>query len=117
MLGLQFGFGSLVASLKIDSAPPTAPACVGCRGQRRRRYPNLCTEHEVNIEAVLKAAGTSMDRVVKTTVFLTKMSDFAAMNEVYGKHFKESPPARSTVQVGGLAKDAIVEIEAVALLH
>lgn len=70
-----------------------------------------------NIEAVLKAAGTSMDRVVKTTVFLKSMSDFAAMNEVYGKHFKESPPARSTIQVGGLARDAIVEIEAVALLH
>jgi 2-iminobutanoate/2-iminopropanoate deaminase len=70
-----------------------------------------------NIEAVLKAAGTSMDRVVKTTVFLKSMSDFAAMNEVYGKHFKASPPARSTVQVGGLARDAIVEIEAVALLH
>jgi len=70
-----------------------------------------------NIEAVLKAAGTSMDRVVKTTVFLKNMSDFAAMNEVYGKHFKESPPARSTIQVGGLARDAIVEIEAVALLH
>lgn len=68
-------------------------------------------------EQVLRAAGTSMDRVVKTTVFLRHMSDFAAMNEVYGKHFKESPPARSTVEVGGLARDAIVEIEAVALLH
>jgi 2-iminobutanoate/2-iminopropanoate deaminase len=70
-----------------------------------------------NIEAVLKAAGTSMDHVVKTTVFLKNMSDFAAMNEVYARHFKDSPPARSTIQVGGLAKDASVEIEAVALLH
>jgi len=56
-----------------------------------------------------------MDRVVKTTVFLKNMSDFAAMNEVYGRHFKDNPPARSTIQVGGLAKDALVEIEAVAL--
>jgi 2-iminobutanoate/2-iminopropanoate deaminase len=68
-----------------------------------------------NVEAVLSAAGTSMDRVVKATVFLKNMSDFAAMNEVYAKHFKENPPARSTVQVGGLAKDALVEIEVVAL--
>jgi 2-iminobutanoate/2-iminopropanoate deaminase len=68
-----------------------------------------------NVEAVLSAAGTSMDRVVKATVFLKNMSDFTAMNEVYGKHFKENPPARSTVQVGGLARDALVEIEVVAL--
>jgi 2-iminobutanoate/2-iminopropanoate deaminase len=68
-----------------------------------------------NIGAVLTAAGTSMERVVKTTVFLKNMSDFAAMNEVYGRYFKDNPPARSTIQVGGLAKDALVEIDAVAL--
>jgi 2-iminobutanoate/2-iminopropanoate deaminase len=80
--------------------------------------PDIATQTDrvlKNIEAVLSAAGTSMDRVVKATVFLKNMSDFAAMNEVYAKHFKENPPARSTVQVGGLAKDALVEIEVVAL--
>ena len=68
-----------------------------------------------NLSAVLAAAGSSMDRVVKTTVFLKNMSDFPAMNEVYGQFFKNEPPARSTVQVVALPKDALIEIEAVAL--
>jgi 2-iminobutanoate/2-iminopropanoate deaminase len=68
-----------------------------------------------NLRAILAAAGSGLDRVVKTTVFLQDMSDFAAMNEVYAKHFaKETAPARSTVQVARLPKDARVEIEAVA---
>ena len=69
-----------------------------------------------NIAAVLEAAGSSMDRVVKTLVFLADMNDFAAMNEVYGSFFPDAPPARSTVQVARLPKDALVEIEAVALV-
>jgi 2-iminobutanoate/2-iminopropanoate deaminase len=66
-----------------------------------------------NIKAVLSAAGTDIIRVVKTTVFLADMGDFAAMNEVYAKHFT-SKPARSTVQVAKLPKGALVEIETVA---
>ena len=69
-----------------------------------------------NIAAVLEAAGSSLDQVVKTLVFLADMDDFSAMNEVYGKFFTGAPPARSTVQAARLPKDARVEIEAVALI-
>ncbi len=68
-----------------------------------------------NLSAVLEAAGSSLHDVVKTTVFLSDMAHFAAMNEVYKGYFSEShPPARSTVQVAGLPKNALVEIECVA---
>lgn len=69
-----------------------------------------------NLTAVLKAAGTDLSRVVKCTVFLKSMNDFAAMNAVYGKHFTgDTPPARSTVEVARLPKDVLVEIDCVAL--
>jgi 2-iminobutanoate/2-iminopropanoate deaminase len=68
-----------------------------------------------NLAAVLKAAGSGLDRIVKTTVFLADMSDFAAMNEVYGRFFQKDPPARATVEAARLPRDARVEIEAVAL--
>lgn len=68
-----------------------------------------------NLSAVLDAAGTSLERVVKTTVYLTDMADFATVNEAYGSHFSPPYPARSTVAVKALPKDARVEIEAVAL--
>lgn len=68
-----------------------------------------------NLAAVLEAAGSGLDQVVKTTVFLIDMQDFAAMNEVYGKFFKEAPPARATVEAARLPRDARVEIEAIAL--
>lgn len=68
-----------------------------------------------NISAILAAAGTSLERVVKTTVFLKNMSEFAAMNEVYGKFWKSAPPARSTVEVARLPKDVLVEIDVIAL--
>ena len=68
-----------------------------------------------NLAAVLEAAGTSLDRVVKTTVFLADMNDFAVMNEVYGRHFGVALPARATVQAARLPRDARVEIEAIAL--
>jgi 2-iminobutanoate/2-iminopropanoate deaminase len=68
-----------------------------------------------NLEAVLRTAGSSLARVVKTTVFLTRMSDFQAMNAVYATYFKESLPARSTVAVAELPRKALVEIECVAL--
>lgn len=67
-----------------------------------------------NLEAVLEAAGSSLERVVKTTVFLASMSDFAAMNEVYARRFGEHRPARSTFQVAELPRRALVEIECVA---
>ena len=69
-----------------------------------------------NVKGVLEAAGSSMDKVVKTTVFLADINDFAAFNAVYADFFAEDPPARSTVQAGGLPVGALVEIEAVALL-
>lgn len=68
-----------------------------------------------NLAGVLEAAGSSFDRVVKTTIFVTDLADFAAVNETYGAHFKAAPPARSTVQVAALPKGARVEIEMVAL--
>jgi 2-iminobutanoate/2-iminopropanoate deaminase len=67
-----------------------------------------------NLKAILEAAGTSFHHVVKTTVFLKDMNDFAAMNEVYARYFNAAPPARSTVQAAGLPKDALVEIEVIA---
>ncbi|MBP2667343.1 MAG: yjgF [Firmicutes bacterium] len=69
-----------------------------------------------NLAAVLQAAGCSMDQVVKTTVFLSDLKNFAAMNEVYAGFFKVNPPARSTVEVGALPKGAVVEIEAIAVI-
>ena len=70
-----------------------------------------------NLSAILDAAGTSLERVVKTTIFLAEMADFAAVNEVYASHFSTPYPARSTVAVKALPKDALVEIEAVALVE
>jgi 2-iminobutanoate/2-iminopropanoate deaminase len=67
-----------------------------------------------NIKGILEAAGSHLHHVVKTTVFLKDMNDFPAMNEVYGRYFSAAPPARSTVQVARLPKDALVEIEVVA---
>ena len=68
-----------------------------------------------NLEAVLEAAGSGLANVVKTTVFLIDMQEFTAMNEVYGRFFKEQPPARATVEAARLPRDARVEIEAIAL--
>ena len=68
-----------------------------------------------NLAGILKAAGSSLEKVVRATVFLKTMSDFAAMNEVYGKYFCSAPPARSTVEVARLPKDALVEIDVIAL--
>ena len=69
-----------------------------------------------NLRAILESAGSGLDRLVKTTVFLKDLADFAAMNEVYKKHAGAEPPARSTVQVVALPAGALVEIEAVAHL-
>jgi len=69
-----------------------------------------------NLKGIVEAAGSTMHKVVKTTVFLKDMNDFAAMNEVYARYFPAAPPARSTVEVSRLPKDVRVEIEVVALL-
>ncbi len=67
-----------------------------------------------NIKGILEAAGVNLHHVIKTTVFLKDMNDFAGMNEVYARYFAAAPPARSTVQVSRLPKDALVEIEVMA---
>jgi 2-iminobutanoate/2-iminopropanoate deaminase len=69
-----------------------------------------------NLAAVFAASGCTMDQVVKTTVFLSDLKNFTAMNEVYSEFFKTNPPARSTVQVAALPKGAVVEIEAIAVI-
>jgi 2-iminobutanoate/2-iminopropanoate deaminase len=69
-----------------------------------------------NLRAVLEAAGSSLGSIVKTTVFLQRLDDFGAMNEVYARHLPDAPPARSTVEVAKLPSGALVEIEAIALL-
>ena len=69
-----------------------------------------------NLAAVLEAAGSSLDKIVKTTVFLADMKEFSGMNEVYATFFTGAPPARATVAAAGLPRDARVEIEAVALI-
>ncbi|HTE91138.1 MAG TPA: RidA family protein [Terriglobales bacterium] len=68
-----------------------------------------------NLSAILKAAGSGLEKVVRCGVFLKNMSDFAAMNEIYGRHFGAAPPARSTVEVARLPRDVLVEIDVIAL--
>ncbi|WQU76280.1 RidA family protein [Helicobacter pylori] len=73
------------------------------------------TQSMENIKAILKEAGLGMDSVVKTTILLKNLDDFAVVNEIYGSYFKEPYPARATFQVAKLPKDALVEIEAIAI--
>jgi 2-iminobutanoate/2-iminopropanoate deaminase len=68
-----------------------------------------------NVAAILQAAGSGLEKVVRASVFLKNMNDFAAMNQVYGKHFSSAPPARSTVEVARLPKDVLVEIDVIAV--
>jgi 2-iminobutanoate/2-iminopropanoate deaminase len=68
-----------------------------------------------NLKGIIEAAGSSLERTVKTTVYLADLGDFAAMNEVYGRYFKTDPPARATVEVARLPRDARVEIELIVL--
>jgi 2-iminobutanoate/2-iminopropanoate deaminase len=69
-----------------------------------------------NVASILRAAGTGLEKVVRSTVFLKNMSDFQAMNEVYGRYFSAAPPARSTVEAARLPKDVLVEIDVIALV-
>ncbi len=68
-----------------------------------------------NLGAILQAAGSGLEKVVRSTVYLKNMGDFGAMNEVYGRHFTSAPPARATVEVARLPKDVLVEIDVIAL--
>jgi 2-iminobutanoate/2-iminopropanoate deaminase len=68
-----------------------------------------------NLSAILRAAGSGLETVVRSTVFLKNMSDFTAMNQIYGRYFSSTPPARSTVEVSRLPKDVLVEIDVIAL--
>jgi 2-iminobutanoate/2-iminopropanoate deaminase len=101
--------GFLFASGQIPLDPATMQIVEGGIREQTERVMN-------NLSAVLAAAGTSFDRVVKTTVFLADLSDFAEMNDVYGRFFGEVPPARSTVQVARLPRDVRVEIDVIALV-
>lgn len=99
----------LFTSGQVPIAPETGAIVEGGIQEQARQSLN-------NIKAILNAAGTNMGAVVKTTVFLQDMNDFAAMNEVYAQFFQEPYPARSAVQVARLPKDVLVEIEAIAQL-
>ena len=68
-----------------------------------------------NLAAILQASGSSLEKVLRCTVFLKNMGDFAAMNEVYSRYFKQKPPARSTVEVARLPKDVLIEVDVIAL--
>jgi 2-iminobutanoate/2-iminopropanoate deaminase len=100
--------GLLFLSGQIPLDPGTQQLITGDIGAQTERVLQ-------NVSAILEAAGTDLARVVKTTVFLKSMNDFAAMNEVYGRYFTAAPPARSTVEVARLPKDVLVEIDVIAL--
>jgi 2-iminobutanoate/2-iminopropanoate deaminase len=100
--------GFVFASGQIPTDPKTGEFVAGGIAEQ--------TEQAIkNLSRVLEAAGSGLNRVVKTTVFLADMGEFAAMNEVYGRFFSEEPPARATVEAARLPRDARVEIEAIAL--
>jgi len=100
--------GLVFASGQIPLDPSTMQIVEGGIREQTERVLN-------NLKAVLEAAGTGLDRVVKTTVFLADLNDFVEMNDTYGRFFTETPPARSTVEVSRLPRDVRVEIDVIAL--
>ncbi|PJF48342.1 MAG: RidA family protein [Chloroflexi bacterium] len=100
--------GLVFCSGQVPIDPATGELVPG--GIEEQTHRSLC-----NLKAVLEAAGSGLDRVLKTTVFLQHMGDFAAMNAVYATYFPDNPPARSTVEVARLPRNALVEIECIAL--
>ena len=100
--------GFVYASGQIPLDPATMQIVEGGIREQTERVMN-------NLSEVLKAAGSSLDKAVKTTVYLADLSDFAEMNETYGRFFGEVPPARSTVEVARLPRDVRVEIDVIAL--
>ena len=99
--------GFLYVSGQVSLDPKTRESTGAGIGQQTERVLE-------NVKGILEAAGSNLHHVVKTTVFLKDMNDFTAMNEDYAKYFTSAPPARSTVQVSRLPKDALVEIEVIA---
>ncbi len=99
----------IFASGQIPIDPATGEFVAGGVGEQTEQVMR-------NITAVLEAAGSGLNQIVKTTVFLADMNDFTAMNEVYARFFPETPPARATIQAARLPRDAKVEIEAIAVL-
>ena len=102
--------GFLFASGQIPIDPRTGEFVAGDTAEQTEQVLR-------NLGEVLKAAGSSFAQVVKTTVYLADMGDFAAMNEVYGRYFQTAPPARSTVQAARLPRDARVEIDVIAMMN
>lgn len=102
--------GLVYCSGQIPLDPSTMTVVEGSVAEQTRRVLR-------NLDAVLKAAGSSLREAVKTTVFLRDMNDFAEMNAAYGEFFSEEPPARATVQVARLPKDVAVEIDCVAIAN
>jgi 2-iminobutanoate/2-iminopropanoate deaminase len=100
--------GLLFLSGQVPLDPATGTLVEGDIGKQTERVME-------NLKAVLVAAGSSMERAVKMSVFLKDMNDFAAMNEVYGRYFPEDPPARTTIEAARLPKDARIEIDMIAL--
>jgi len=100
--------GFLFASGQLGLDPATGDLRDGIEAQTRQALANL--------QAVLAEAGASIEDVVKTTIFLADMGDFATVNRLYGEVFRQAPPARSTVQVAALPKNGLVEIEMIVLL-
>ena len=100
--------GMVFASGQIPIDPATNQLISGDIAAQTERVLN-------NVSAILQASGSSLQKVVKTTVFLKNMSEFAQMNEVYARFFGSNPPARSTVEVARLPKDVLVEIDVIAL--
>jgi 2-iminobutanoate/2-iminopropanoate deaminase len=100
------GFVFVSGQVAID--PATQQVIAGHVGAQTERVLRNVTE-------ILKAAGSGLEKVVRSTVFLKDMNDFTAMNEVYARHFSSAPPARSTVEVSRLPKDVMVEIDVIAL--
>jgi len=98
----------LFASGQLGLDPQSGKLQEGVEAQARQAL--------TNIQAVLQSAGSSIDRVVKTTIFLADMNDFAKVNAIYGDVFQQEPPARSTVQVAALPLGGLVEVEVIALV-
>ncbi|NLK96374.1 MAG: RidA family protein [Clostridiales bacterium] len=105
--------GQIIGNLVFTSGQiPINPAT----GEMENDIKKATAQSIENVKAILEKAGSSLDKVIKTTVFISNMDNFAEVNEVYGEYFKENTPARSCVEVAKLPKNAVIEIEAIAFI-